>query len=99
MDEARLNKLRVELDKARKKRDEWDTKVKNLERRYSEAEKVCVYGIFQAANLTPEQLAEVIKNAAGLPRIHPQPAGCGNGRQRIDGVEHARNGFLYCHHL
>ena len=69
MDEARLNKLREELEKAGKKRDEWDTKVKNLERRYSEAEKVCVYGIFQAANLTPEQLAEVIKNAAGLPRI------------------------------
>ena len=69
MDEARLNRLREELEKARKKRDEWDTKVKTLERRYSESEKVCVYGIFQAANLTPEQLAEVIKNAAGLPRI------------------------------
>ena len=69
MDEARLNKLKEELEKACKKRDEWDAKVKNLERRYSEAEKVCVYGIFQAANLTPEQLAEVIKNAAGLSRI------------------------------
>ena len=69
MDEARLNKLKEELEKARKKRDEWDAKVKNLEHRYSEAEKVCVYGIFQAANLTPEQLAEVIKNAAGLSRI------------------------------
>ena len=81
MDEARLNRLREELEKARKKRDEWDAKVKNLERRYSEAEKVCVYGIFQAANLTPEQLAEVIKNAAGPQKkrepslSHPEAVG------------------------
>ena len=64
MDEARLNRLREELEKARKKRDEWDAKVKILERRYNELEKVCVYGIFQSANLTPEQLAELIKSAA-----------------------------------
>lgn len=70
MDEARLNRLREELEKARKKRDEWDAKVRNLERRYNEAEKVCVYGIFQSANLTPEQLAELIKNAAsGFPQM------------------------------
>lgn len=70
MDEARLNRLREELEKARKKRDEWDAKVKNLERRYSEAEKVCVYGIFQSANLTPEQLSELLKNAAtGFPQL------------------------------
>ena len=37
MDETRLNRLRDELKKARKRRDEWDVKVKDLERRYKEA--------------------------------------------------------------
>lgn len=62
MDDSRLVKLREELEKARKKRDDWEAKVKDLERRYNEAEKVYVYGIFQTANLTPEQLAELIRS-------------------------------------
>ena len=69
MDDSRLVKLREELEKARKKRDDWEAKVKDLERKYNEAEKVCVYGIFQAANMTPEQLAELIRSAeSGIPR-------------------------------
>ena len=69
MDDSRLVRLREELTKARKKREEWDAKVKDLERKYSEAEKLCVYGIVQAANLTPEQLAELIRKASKrLPR-------------------------------
>ena len=69
MDDSRLTRLRDELAKARKKRDDWEAKVKDLERRYNEAEKVCVYGIFQAANLTPEQLAELIRSKGVLPQI------------------------------
>ena len=65
MDDAKLTKLRDELVKARKKRDDWEAKVKDLERKYSEAEKVCVYGIFQTANMTPEQLAELLSSAKG----------------------------------
>ena len=42
MDETRLNRLRDELKKARKRRDEWDVKVKDLERRYKEAENTCI---------------------------------------------------------
>ena len=69
MDDSRLVKLREELEKARKKRDDWEAKVKDLERRYNEAEKVYVYGIFQTANMTPEQLAELIRLAeSGIPR-------------------------------
>ena len=70
MDDSRLVRLREELTKARKKREEWDAKVKDLERKYSEAEKLCVYGIVQAANLTPKQLAELIRKASRgeLPR-------------------------------
>ena len=69
MDDSRLTRLREELEKARKKRDDWDARVKDLERKYNEAEKVYVYGIFQTANLTPEQLAELIRsNGTVLPQ-------------------------------
>ena len=75
MDDSRLVKLREELEKARKKRDDWEAKVKDLERRYNEAEKVYVYGIFQTANMTPEQLAELIRAAAaGQPYNLPADA-------------------------
>ena len=68
MDEMRLNRLRDELKKARKRRDEWDVKVKDLERRYKEAENTCIHDMVHAANLTPEQLAELIRAASsGLP--------------------------------
>ena len=68
MDETRLNRLRDELKKARKRRDEWDVKVKDLERRYKEAENTCILDMVHAANLTPEQLAELIRAASsGLP--------------------------------
>ena len=69
MDDSRLVKLREELEKARKKRDDWEAKVKDLERRYSEAEKLYVYGIFQTANMTPEQLADLIRSKGILPQI------------------------------
>ena len=68
MDEMRLNRLRDELKKARKRRDEWDVKVKDLERRYKEAENTCIHDMVHAANLTPEQRAELIRAASsGLP--------------------------------
>ena len=38
MDDTKLKKIGAELSKARAKRDEWDRKVKDLERRYREAE-------------------------------------------------------------
>ena len=69
MDDSRLVKLREELVQARKKRDDWEAKVKDLERRYNEAEKVYVYGIFQTANMTPEQLADLIRSKGILPQI------------------------------
>ena len=69
MDDSRRVKLREELENARKKRDDWEAKVKDLERRYNEAEKVYVYGIFQTANMTPEQLADLIRSKGILPQI------------------------------
>ena len=69
MDDSRLSRLREELQKARKKRDDWEAKVKDLERKYNEAEKLCVYGIFQEAKLTPEELAALIRSASSLPLV------------------------------
>lgn len=73
MDETRLNRLREELAKARKRRDEWDAKVKDLERRYKESENTCIHDMVHAANLTPEQLAALIRAAAsGVPYVLPE---------------------------
>ena len=75
MDETRLKRLGAELAKARKRRDEWEAKVKDLERRYKEAENTCIHDMVHAANLTPEQLAELIRAAAaGQPYNLPADA-------------------------
>ena len=66
LDEVRLSRLKAELEKARRKRDEWDGKVKDLERRYKEAENTCIHEMVHAACLSPEQLAELIR-AASIP--------------------------------
>lgn len=72
MDETRLKRLGIELAKARKRRDEWEAKVKDLERRYKEAENTCIHDMVHAANLTPEQLAELIRAASsGQPYVLP----------------------------
>ena len=73
MDESKLKKIEAELKKARAKRDEWDRKVKDLERRYREAENTCIHDMVHAANLSPEQLAALIEMSqrtapAGDPR-------------------------------
>ena len=70
MDDTKLIRLRGELENARKKRDLWDARVKDLERRYKEAENTCIHEMVHAANLTPEQLAELIRSAAvSLPQV------------------------------
>lgn len=75
MDETRLKRLGIELAKARKRRDEWEAKVKDLERRYKEAENTCIHAMVHAANLTPEQLAELIRAASsGKPYALPASA-------------------------
>lgn len=63
MDDSRLKKIDAELKKARAKRDEWDGKVKELERKYREAENICIHDMVHAANLSPEELAELIRKA------------------------------------
>ena len=63
MDDSRLKKIGAELKKARARRDEWDGKVKELERKYREAENTCIHDMVHAANLSPEELSELIRKA------------------------------------
>ncbi len=64
----KLEKIGADLEKARKKRAEWDAKVKDLERRYRENTEI--HEMVHAANLTPEQLAELIrKSAVFMPQV------------------------------
>lgn len=61
----RIEKYKAELEKARAKRIEWDNRVKELERKVREEENLTIQGMVRAANLSPEQLAELIRMTAG----------------------------------
>ena len=58
---AKLDKLRVELEKARKKNAEWEARVKELETRYCEQENTEIHDMVHAANLTPDQLFNLLR--------------------------------------
>lgn len=58
---AKLDKIGAELTKARKKKAEWDAKVKDLERRYREEENTEIHEMVHAANLNPDQLGELLR--------------------------------------
>ena len=56
---AKLDRIGADLEKARRKRAEWDARVKDLERRYREEENSEIHEMVHAANLTPDQLSEL----------------------------------------
>lgn len=58
---AKLDKIGADLEKARRKRAEWDAKVKDLEHRYREEENSEIHELVHAANLTPDQLSELLR--------------------------------------
>ena len=58
---AKLDRIGADLEKARKKRAEWDARVKDLERRYREEENSEIHELVHAANLTPDQLSELLR--------------------------------------
>ena len=64
---AKLDRIGADLEKARKKRAEWDAKVKDLERRYREEENSEIHEMVHAANLNPEQLSELLRMFAPKP--------------------------------
>lgn len=58
---AKLDRIGADLEKARRKRAEWDAKVKDLERRYREEDNSEIHELVHAANLTPDQLSELLR--------------------------------------
>lgn len=60
---SKLEKRREELEKARQKYEEWGNRVRELEKKYKEEEKITVHDMVTAAELTPEQLAQIIRMA------------------------------------
>ena len=60
---SRLEIYRNDLEKARIKRNEWYGKVKELERKCKEEENTTIHDMVHAANMTPEQLARLLKMA------------------------------------
>ena len=58
---AKLDRIGADLEKARRKRAEWDAKVKDLERRYREEENSEIHELVHAATLTPDQLSELLR--------------------------------------
>ena len=58
---TKRQKIGAELEKARAKRDEWERRVKALEVNYEEAKKTEINDIVEAANITPEELAALIR--------------------------------------
>lgn len=61
---TKLEKLGMEWKRAIAKRDEWTQRAKDLEARYHEEENTVIHDMVHAANLTPEQLAQLIAQAA-----------------------------------
>ena len=57
---AKLEKIGAELEKARAKRAALDVKIKNLENTRSSVENTEIHDMVHAANLTPDQLAELL---------------------------------------
>lgn len=64
-DFEKMNKIGEDLERARVKRDEIDAQIKSLERRYREAENVTIHNLVHSANMTPEELAELIRKSVG----------------------------------
>ena len=64
-DFEKMNKIGEDLERARAKRDEIEAQIKNLERRYREAENVTIHNLVHSANMTPEELAELIRKSVG----------------------------------
>ena len=58
---AKLDKLKEELDKAYKRKERWDARVKELEARVEEAENAEITEMVHSYSVTPEQLKEMLK--------------------------------------
>ena len=69
---TKLEKISADLKRARAKQAVLTQRVKELESRYREEENSVIHTMVHAANLTPEQLAQVIALAGkGMLGVYP----------------------------
>ena len=69
---TKLEKIDKELEKARSRLLEWQTKVKELEAKRIEEENTQIVGIVRSLNMSPEELATFLKRPkkiSGLSKI------------------------------
>ena len=67
----KLDKLRASLEKERERRIKINTRIESLERRIQEEDSAEVNEMVRTANVTPEQLAALLRQAA---TATPNPA-------------------------
>ena len=57
----KLDKIGADRDRAKEKRDQWDARYKELCQKYIQQENTEIHEMVRARNMTPDQLAEVLK--------------------------------------
>ena len=57
----KLEKIGADRDRAKEKRDQWDARYKELCQKYIQQENTEIHEMVRAQNITPDQLAEVLK--------------------------------------
>ena len=57
----KLDKIGADRDRAKEKRDQWDARYKELCQKYIQQENTEIHEMVRAQNMTPDQLAEVLK--------------------------------------
>ncbi len=68
----KLDKIGADRDRAKEKRDQWDARYKELCQKYIQQENTEIHEMVRARNMTPDQLAEVLKALQG--GMLPSPA-------------------------
>ena len=68
----KLDKIGADRDRAKEKRDLWDARYKELCQKYIQQENTEIHEMVRARNMTPDQLAEVLKALQG--GMFPSPA-------------------------
>lgn len=61
----KLDKIGADRDRAKEKRDLWDARYKELCQKYTQQENTEIHEMVRAQNMTPDQLAEVLKALQG----------------------------------
>ena len=57
----KLDKIGADRDRAKEKRDLWDARYKELCQKYTQQENTEIHEMVRAQNMTPDQLAAVLK--------------------------------------